>query len=289
MTGNGARSEPRITALLPLRDYHRPYLDRALESLFAQTSPRWRLLVITTQEQMGELSRVLAEPLGDPRVRLIPREAPKLAGALNTGMREATTDFVAILLGDDMWAPQAVEVLTDAIERWPDVDFFHSSRVIVDEHDRPISTIREARDGFTFDDFIHGSPVKHLLCWRRERGLAIGGIDETIESVGPDDYDFPWSMWEAGARFRAVPDILYFHRDHRDCYRLTTHLTMRTHMDAIRRILDKHGVDPARADAAIADAKDGYLRQCIYRSRLDRFVKQLLRYDAKRGRRLTYR
>jgi O-antigen biosynthesis protein len=282
-------AEALVTALMPVRAYHETYLRRAVASLMEQTSPRWRLVVVAERQDAEELGAVLAAPLHDERVGLVVNEGRKLAGALNTGMRRASTQFVAILLGDDMWAPGAVAVLADHIERFPQVDFFHSSRVIVDEDDRPVSRVYQAREQFSLEDFVRSSPVKHLLCWRRTAGLEIGGIDETLNSVGPDDYDFPWSMAEAGARFMAIPDCLYLYRDHRDSFRLTTHLPLSTHVRELRRILSKHGVAPVAIERTLVRARAGYLRQCLYRSPLDRWVKERRGYDAARGWRQSWR
>ncbi len=143
-------------------------------------------------------------------------------------MRAARTEFVSILLGDDLWAEDAVEVLERNLATRPDVDFFHSARRIIDDHGAPISGVAPPVEDVSREHFLTGAPVKHLLCWRRELGLSIGGIDESLNSVGPDDYDFPWSMAEAGARFGAVPECLYVYRDHRSGFRLTTHLSLRT-------------------------------------------------------------
>ena len=274
---------------MPVKEFHEAYLDRALASMLGQTSPDWRLLVIVEEQQTDELAEALASALADERVQLVVNEGRLLAGAINTGMRHARTDYVAILLGDDMWAPEAVAVLTASIERSPDVDFFHSSRVIVDGEDRPISPIYPARESFTLEDFVRASPVKHILCWRRAAGLGIGGLDESSNSVGPDDYDFPWSMAEAGFRFEAVPECLYFYRDHRDSYRLTTHLPLSTHTRELRRMLRKHGVGRLETERAVVRARAGYLRQCLYRSPLDRWVKSRLGHDARRGWREKYR
>jgi hypothetical protein len=169
------------------------------------------------------------------------------------------------------------------------VDFFHSSRAIIDEDDRPMSGIHRARETFTLEDFARGSPVKHLLCWRRATGLAIGGLDETLNSVGPDDYDFPWLMAEAGARFMAVTDCLYLYRDHRDSFRLTTHLPLSTHVRELRRILSKHGVDEETIERTLARARAGYLRQCLYRSPVDRWVKERRGHEASAGWRENWR
>jgi len=79
---------------------------------------------------------LLARELEDPRVTLVVNEGRRLGGALNTGMRHAATDFVAILFADDMWATHAAAVLNHAIRQNPGVDFFHSSRIIIDERDK---------------------------------------------------------------------------------------------------------------------------------------------------------
>jgi glycosyltransferase involved in cell wall biosynthesis len=278
-----------VTALLPVRGFHPPYLTAAVGSILRQTSPAWRLIVVGEEENEATLGGLLEHELEDSRVELIVNEGRRLPGAVNTGMRHARTAFVALLLGDDLWTPDAVAVLSSAIARSPDVDFFHSGRLIIDEHDRPISPVYPARASFSVADFVEGSPVKHLLCWRREKGLAIGGLDES-GIVGPDDWDFPWIMVEAGARFMALPEFLYHYRDHRESYRLTTHVPLGTQARDIRRMLRKHGVGLVRRHRAVRAMKRRYLRQCLYGTSLDRFVKErLLARDPRNGWRETYR
>jgi GT2 family glycosyltransferase len=275
---------------MPVKDYHGRFLDDAVASVLGQGSPDWRLLVIGERATRPELEAQLAGALADPRVDLIDNRGRKLAGAFNTGMREARTAFVAILLGDDLWESDAVELLSPRIAAAPEVDFWHSARRIVDEAGRPISSIHPSRSGVTAQDFVNvSSPVKHLLCWRRELGLAIGGMDESLNSVGVDDLDFPWCMAEAGARFGAVPECLYVYRDHRECFRLTTHLPLSHHRREIARILAKHEVDAESANRSLAHAQDTYLRQCLYQSPADRWLKRLRRVDPRRGWREAYR
>ena len=273
---------------MPLKTFHPPHLAQALESVAHQTSPEWRLAIVVEHGDRERFEAMLAEQLADRRVSLVVSDGGGLAGALNTGMRAATTEFVAILLADDMWAPDAVAVLTRYIEAHPHVDFFHSSRQFIDENGAPISSIHCSTDVVSAQDFELGSPVKHLLCWRRSAGLAAGGLDESLNSVGPDDWDFPWTMAERGAVFMPVDECLYLYRDHRDCYRLSTHLPLSHHRREIRRIMRKHGVDRRTIQAKIAHAERAYLRQCLYRSRLDRWLKERLRYDPRRGWRESY-
>jgi glycosyltransferase involved in cell wall biosynthesis len=280
---------PAVTALMPVKAYRADYLHEAVRSMLGQTCPDWALLVIVEESDREPLQEVLAEHLTDPRVGLIVNQGRQVAGAFNTGMRDAETGWVAILFGDDLWAPKAVEVLAASIASNPRTDFFHSSRRIVDEEGRPISSVHRSRPTVSVDDFGATSPVKHLLCWNRERGLAVGGMDESLNSVGVDDFDFPWSMAEHGATFTAIPDCLYIYRDHREFFRLTTHLPRNHHKREITRIMRKHGGDRVTIAAAVAAAERSYLRQCLYRSRLDRWSKSLRGHDARSGWRESYR
>ena len=278
-----------LTALMPLKNHHPDFLRRSLASLRSQTRPDWRLVVVVEPGDEGAFRGLLAADLADPRVELVATEGRKLSGAFNTGMRRAETDFVAILLADDLWAPEAVEVLARHVAAHPEVDFFHSSRRIVDEADRPLSSIHLSRERVTLDDFARGAPVKHLLCWRRELALSFGGMDESLESVGPDDFDFPWTMAERGAVFGAVPECLYVYRDHREGERLTTHLPLSVHTAAIRRILEKHGLGPEAVEERVARAEATYLRQCLYRTPSDRIRKERAGHDPRTGWRERYR
>jgi hypothetical protein len=280
---------PTLTALMPVRDYHVGYLHDAVGSLLAQSRPDWRLLVIAEPADRRRLEDAIGEHLSDPRIQVVANEGRKLAGAFNTGMRRAETSFVAILHGDDLWSPHAVEVLATSITASPETDFFHSSRRFIDGAGRSISSVYQSKQTVSVDAFVPSSPVKHLLCWNRDKALAIGGMDESLNSVGVDDYDFPWTMAEHGASFSAIPECLYLYRDHREHFRLTTHQPLSHHKREIRRIMRKHGVDKPTVRKTIAAAQEQYLRQSLYRSRVDRWVKTLLGHDPSTGWREPYR
>lgn len=284
----GSLRGPLVTALMPVKDYHERYLRTALDSVLGQTSPEWRLLVIGEESNRRALQAFLERDLRDPRIELIVNEGRWMAGAHNTGMRHAGTEFVAILLGDDVWSQDAVAVLSENIRSHPEVDFFHSSRMVIDEEDRPLSSVYPSSEKVLLEEFARASPVKHLLCWRKELALSFGGMDESMP-VAADDFDFPWTMAERGAVFRAVPECLYLYRDHRDVYRLTTHVPRSVRARHLRRIMRKHGVSRLEILRRLLAARRSYLRQGVYRSRLDRWIKLRSGFDPHRGWRQPYR
>jgi glycosyltransferase involved in cell wall biosynthesis len=284
-------SEPRITAIMPVKNYHPGYLREAIASVTTQSTPAWRLVIVVEPDDEEMFRTLLARDLEDPRVEVIANRGRKLAGAVNSGMRHAHTEFVALLLADDRWSKDAVQVLLEYIATHPNADFLHSSRMIIDEKGAAISPVYASRSRFELEEFKRGSPVKHLLCWRREKGLAVGGLDESLNSVGPDDYDFPWTMAANGAKFQAVSECLYYYRNHCECYRLTTHLPRSVHGREVDRILRKHGVGVwERLKLRVARRRGAVGEQCLYRSPIDRWIKDKLGYDARRGwRQIRYR
>ncbi len=150
---------------MPLKYYYPEFLVKSVESIKQQSCPDWNLVIVVEKTDVDEFRKLLEKELDDPRIDVISNQGAKFPGAINTGVRHATTDFVAILLADDMWSSDAVEILNRYIIEYPSVDFLHSSRVVVDEHVRPISSIHRSKESFKLSEFRWGSPVKHLLCW----------------------------------------------------------------------------------------------------------------------------
>lgn len=256
-----------ITIFIPVTHYVRQYLLEAVASLFAQTSLTWELLFVVDSDRIPHFREVLAEYVEDPRVRLAGRDGGEgIAAAYNTAMRRAQTAFIAPLLGDDLLAPDAVSVMQAAIAARPDVDFFYAGRRFVDDDGASVSGAYLPPETVSRESFVVGSPIKHLMCWRVERGLACGGVDQTLGNFAADDYDFPWTMFEAGAIFQPVPHALYVYRDHRSGVRLTTHIPKDIQKQTLLRILEKHGVSPVVARERVRHASRGYMRQSLYRN-----------------------
>lgn len=265
----------RLTAIMPVKGTDPQYLHEALKSIRDQTSPRWRLLVVAEPEDLDAYRKDVGG-YDDEQIVVVANEGRRLAGAVNTGMRRADTEFVALLLADDRWAPDAVEVLEAHMGRHPDADFFHSGRQIVDDEGRPVSGYYPPRAEVRADAFVEAGQAKHLLCWRREMGIEIGGLDGRFHAVGVDDYDFPWTMAENGARFVPVDACLYLYRDHRHGERLTTHSPLSVHIRELHQVLRKHGVRRTARRRRVAAAKASYLRQSLYRNRAERWLREAL-------------
>jgi glycosyltransferase involved in cell wall biosynthesis len=252
-------SDVLITVLVPLKRPHRGFLDSALQSLLEQGSPRWRALLIADADD--EALQGFVPP--DARIARIPNEGTGLCGNLNTGMRRAESPFVAILQGDDRLEPSAIRVMERYIRLHPHIDFFHSSFRYIDHEGRSILAPRLSCPARTRTDFLEHN-VTHFMCWNVQSALAMGGMDPTLGPHGADDYDFPWSMWDSGAQFLNVPEILYCYREHSEHFRLTTHVPLQVQVLELRKIFAKHGLDSAQIECEIEKRLRDYLWQALY-------------------------
>jgi glycosyltransferase involved in cell wall biosynthesis len=249
-----------VTVLLPCKVVKPEFLKDALDSVIGQTAPDWLLIAIIDRDSPDSVKAVISRYLADPRVRMVVNEGRFLAGALNTGMRHAETEFICILLGDDRLDADAISTLKKNIRENPGVDFFHSSRAHIDSAGKIRGDIMPSKPGFALDYFkTNGSPVKHLLCWRRLKGLDVGGMNEETGFHGPDDYDFPWTMAEAGCSFKAIPECLYYYRIHHETYRLTTDIPLHMQVEALRKIFKRHNATVQETESYVQRALDSYL------------------------------
>lgn len=263
----------RLTVILPLKFFEPAFLNQAIDSIIKQSDPAWRLHVVVEQEDRAFFAKYLEDYLDDQRVELVVNRHRGFAGSFNSSMQQTDTEFCAILLGDDLWTENAVDVLNKHIDQYPHIDFFHSSRRLIDADNKAISSVYRSRENFSLSEFKWGSPVKHLLCWRRSKALAVGGVDEQV-LLGPDDYDFPWVMAENGASFMPIDDCLYLYRNHGSGERLTTHTPLSLALKSNRFILKKHGIGWLEREYILFRKRffGSIGNQRLYRNRLDRWL-----------------
>ena len=98
------------------------------------------------------------------------------------------------------------------------------------------------------------------MVFRRDRFLAVGGVDETIGLTGADDYDLPWTLIESGASITLVERGLYHYRDHEE-----QRLTLRNRdqqMRDVARLLTKHGIVGEQRERLVQAKKKWYGEPC---------------------------
>lgn len=108
---------PDVTVIIPTRN-RRPLLHECLEQLRAQHGVQWEAIVVddaSTDDSWTWLSQ-----LGDPRVTALRQDvAQRQAIARNRALGHARSRYVMFLDDDDLLRPNALAVLTDALDQTP--------------------------------------------------------------------------------------------------------------------------------------------------------------------------
>src|SRR5215211_4427423 len=108
---------PLFSIILPT--YNRAYvLWRAVESVLAQTEDRWELLVV--DDGSTDATPRLMEEFRDGRIRSVKTQNGGPSAARNLGWRMTHAPYVAYLDSDNIWRPEFLAAMLEAIKSRPD-------------------------------------------------------------------------------------------------------------------------------------------------------------------------
>ena len=115
MRSGGESSAPRVTVITATYNWA-TVLPYSVGSVLDQTFTDFEFLVVG--DACSDESAAVVTSIEDPRVRWInlPSNAGHQAGPNNEGQRQARGEIVAYLGHDDLWLPQHLELLVEAID-----------------------------------------------------------------------------------------------------------------------------------------------------------------------------
>ena len=165
---------------------------------------RYEVLVVDDGSDDRGVELILGRYKESDRIKLLAQEHRGSGAAMNYGASRARGEYICRLDSDDLLFPQALEVVNAYIEKFPNVDYFYSSRCTIDEEDRLIETFNSV----TFDRkrLLRRNIANHFICWRKQSFLEVGGFDETIRYG--EDCDLALRMAEK-FRFQNIEEVLY--------------------------------------------------------------------------------
>jgi glycosyltransferase involved in cell wall biosynthesis len=111
--------KPLITALIDTYNHER-YIEQALVSVLEQGLTSAELEILVVDDGSTDKTPGIIEKFG-PRVKHLRKKNGGQASAFNAGFAEAHGEIVAILDGDDWWAKGKLAVVTEVLERNPEV------------------------------------------------------------------------------------------------------------------------------------------------------------------------
>jgi glycosyltransferase involved in cell wall biosynthesis len=190
MESAAIHTPPKVSVIMPA--YNSAHLiEQALQSAFLQTFRDFEIVVVNDgSPDTPELERILA-PYQE-KIVYIKQENKRAAGARNTAIRQAKTEFVAFLDSDDTWTADHLDSQMKLFKEDPTLDMVYSNGVL----ETPVSArnfmeICPSSGPASFEALVVERcqiPVSTVVA--RKRALEKAGLfDETLARC--DDYD----MW----------------------------------------------------------------------------------------------
>jgi glycosyltransferase involved in cell wall biosynthesis len=100
----------------------RPHIERALDSVFAQTESAAEIFVVDDASTDGGLDEVLRHRDGRLKILRRPEPGPGGYAARNMAILRAQSDWIAFLDADDAWTPDHLATIRAAIEQSAEPD-----------------------------------------------------------------------------------------------------------------------------------------------------------------------
>ncbi len=225
-------------------------VGEAIRSVLAQTLGDFELVVVDDGSADGTAAVVEGLARQDSRVRLVQHERNRgFANALNTGIGNATAEYVAMIDADDLWMPGYLERMTAALAARPDAGFAFTDAWWLDDtsgrfHRRTTSESLGApasppdSPAELLDSIIPSNWIFGLATMRRSALEELGGFDAGLPAC--EDYDLWIRMLRAGFAGVFAGPKLAIQRDRRGSMSTVQH----SMFDNLIRVLEP----VARAD-----------------------------------------
>lgn len=183
-----------FSVIIPLYNKEN-YIPDTLNSVLAQTFTDFEIILVNDASTDNSLA--VAQTVKDDRIRFIEHSANKgLSASRNTGIKNASSDYVAFLDADDLWKPRFLENIFKLINSYPQASLFatkyeeiYPGNIILE----PYYNLSLENDTTGIIDFYKSNLNKSIyypscLCAKKEIFETIGYYDEKI-TFG-EDIDF---------------------------------------------------------------------------------------------------
>ncbi len=214
-------NRPLVSIISPTYN-HEKYLADCIDSVMMQSYTEWEMIILNdgSTDRTAEIAAAYQET--DSRIKVVNQENIgifRLSETYNKGVAMATGSYIAILEGDDCWAPQKLEMQVAEMQKDPDAALCWSMAKCVNSDKSLVyytaPDLDAADAGFYNNDpagsimniflFRNCIPALTILI-RKEALLKIGGFKQVF-NLPLVDLPTLYELAVAG-RFIFIPETL---------------------------------------------------------------------------------
>lgn len=179
------------------------YLEESIESCLSQTLKPHEIIVI--DDGSTDHSLELARKYEDRGVKVISQVNKGLASARNTGIMNATGDWILPLDADDILDNRAIEVLSK--HNSDSVDMIGLSFKCFGKYDQVIQLMPNP----TIEDFKIANRIGYCTLMRKSILLEVGGYSPRM-TFGYEDFHLWFNLLTRGKKLITLPEVLWYYR-----------------------------------------------------------------------------
>jgi glycosyltransferase involved in cell wall biosynthesis len=142
---------PKVSVVIPMYNSER-WIDGALQSVLAQTFRDFEVIVVDDGSLDGGARFV--RQCRDLRIRLVQQENRGLAGARNTGIRNAKGRYIAFLDADDLWQADKLAKHVAALDSNQETGISFSWSTLIDLDGKPVGLVQKPGSGHITPAFV---------------------------------------------------------------------------------------------------------------------------------------
>lgn len=183
----------------------RAFLEKAVNSVLAQSFSDFELIVI--DDGSTDSTKGLMALYKDKRIIYVYQKNHGVSTARNKALTLAKGNYIAFLDSDDWWKKEKLEKATEYIERYPDINIFHTEEIWF----RNGKLLNQKKKHKKPSGFVYKNALS-LCCISISTAVikkgvfeTVGTFDETLEAC--EDYDF-WLRATNKYEVKLIPDAL---------------------------------------------------------------------------------
>lgn len=203
-------TDPLISVIIPSYNYG-PFLGNAISSVLAQRGEGFRTEILVIDDGSKDNTASVAQGFGAP-VNYIYQDNQGLSGARNTGIRNASGDFIVFLDADDLLPPDYIKIQLENFRKndATDISVCHCLLIDLDTKDTTLWPLKA--DNLALHLCHSNVAPVHAFMTRSSAIRQAGFFD--IERKACEDYDFWLRLAGMGKRIAPATGTFAVYRRH---------------------------------------------------------------------------
>ncbi len=203
----------KVSVVIPTYNYGR-FLGEAIESVLAQTFPVFEIIVV--DDGSSDNTEEVVAKFGD-KVKYIKQKNGGVGLARNTGVKNSSGEFIALLDADDVWLPQKIERQMQLLQSDEEIGLVTTGLREFGEDGETIDKHQSGQNGWCAEKLLLYEPVVigpgSSALIKREVFERIGGFDERKEMHPAEDWEFCYRVAQQ-TKLAFLPELLVEYRNH---------------------------------------------------------------------------